>query len=128
MLYDNFVEWSKKNNKSNIFISCSVCNTVPNELMDFYKKYNPLRVNIWLPDDSKLKFINYESLSKAQCDYKIGNGYFIFANVEGDPIVIKEGIIYSAIHGVGEWNFIRIFNSFDDFIDGIMNDIFPVHN
>lgn len=71
---------------------------VPKEFEPFYKKYNPVDVEIKI-NRTSVKLIRYEELSNVAKEYDLSKDCFVFATCNGDPIYQKKTGIYSCVFG-----------------------------
>ena len=117
MIIQEFVDKAIKQDKRNVFeIATQGFNILPGELKDFYRRANPVDVEIRMGGNS-VKFYPLDELSILQDDYKLENDCFIFATCNSDPIFLKEGKVYSCYHGAKESEKEFVADSFETFLD-----------
>jgi hypothetical protein len=95
----------------------------PKDYYQFIKKFNPVDVEIVLSNLISIVLIPYQELPEAQKEYNLGNNYFVFASINGDPLVFKKRAVLRGIHGQGIWTFTHEANSFIAFIEEILKDL-----
>ena len=96
MDYSKFVEKAVLKDKRNIFSRYDgSLDIIPDDLKEFYKKSNPLDVEI-----NAVKFLPAEELIALQREYSYLSAQFVFATCNGDPIFLNDGCIYTCPHGV----------------------------
>lgn len=101
MNFKDFKEYAVSVDSNNIFGECSnVPDIVPEYLRIFYKKFNPVDVEVEI-DNAIVRFYPAEQLKKLQQEYDIPDA-FIFATCNGDPIFAHNGKIYSYAHGTNK--------------------------
>lgn len=123
MSYDSFIENIKRQDERNKFGLTSESNIdfLPNSLKEFYINVNPEDVEIVLEDLTSIKLYPLHQLMDLQKEYKNVGG-FIFATHEGDPIYIKDGKVFRAVHGSGIWSLEKesLAESFKMFLEYVM--------
>lgn len=70
---------------------------IPNELKEFFKKYNPVDVEVTM-DGNVIHFFPVEKLESLQEEYDLGPGNFVFSTCNGDPIFYNIQGIFSRYH------------------------------
>ena len=117
-----FVKKAKELDNNNKFekYSGKLWNKIPSQLMLFYKKYNPVNVEIdmynFIPAD-KLEEVNTNEYGGYFDSKEIP---FIFATCNGDPIFFTKGKVYTHPHGTGKAipnSYEKLANSFIEFLD-----------
>ena len=122
-IFEKFKEFAENHEKKNIFGSFDLADEFPitsEQLKNFYKDYNPLDVEIDLGKNGVLRFFSGEELMNIQQEYALDN-YLVFAELEGDPVVIKDGSIYISVHGTGQFDFEMINDDFVSFLMELMD-------
>lgn len=124
MKYEKFISEVVKQDRRNIIKKCDKdlleCE-VPVELDCFYKTVDIVDVEVVLKDLCSIKFYSCNQLPELQTEYGLSEEVFIFATKEGDPIFIKDGKVFSSVHGIGEYTFDVINKSFDEFIYAVIS-------
>jgi hypothetical protein len=125
LLYEKFVIKAKQQDERNDFgqLEDSTSNSLPEPVREFYNYANPIDVELRMADLTSIKFYSADSLPALQQEYRMPEEYFVFATREGDPIFIKDGKVYTAVHGTGEWEKELLFNSFNEFLENIIDQI-----
>lgn len=124
LLYQDFKSLAKKQDARNRFENCSIEGVkIPEELIDFYEQCNPTDVEIVMQDLTSIKFFPIDYLDTLQSEYGFTKDHFVFASREGDPILLKNRKVYTAVHGSGTWVIERIFDSFVDFIKNLVEEM-----
>lgn len=118
MLYERFVTTLKNKDDRNEFAEKldTLSVLIPKELQDFYKEVNPIDVEVTLKDLTSVKFFSLKELTDIEKEYNMEQGSYVFASREGDPIIIKNGKVYTATHGSTTWELEHLCDGFDDFI------------
>lgn len=96
MDFNKFVEKAKEFDNRNSFGKVLNVSILPIELQDFYAHYNPVDVEVpyrGMP----MQFVSMDDLSSVQSEYRLPNGAFIFATINGDPIFILDGKIFCSL-------------------------------
>jgi hypothetical protein len=121
-MYDDFIKKAKLQDSRNEFGKLESVEQydIPETLHDFYKSANPIDVEVIREDFTAIKFYPVSSLGHLQTEYDLPETNFVFASREGDPIMINNGKIYTAIHGDGDWEVSILSSSFDRFIKSII--------
>lgn len=118
MNYDEFVGIVKNQDARNIFQeSTTILNELPEELKHFYEKYEPADVEIVLKDLTSIKLYPKRELLSLQMQYRLGEGRFIFATREGDPIAFENGKVITCAHGSNSIKVEVISKSFEEYLD-----------
>lgn len=125
MNYEIFKEKLKQKDKRNIFGESLEKETlpVPKELQVFYQYVNPIDVEVVLDDLTSVKFFSLNELTEIQEDYKLNGESFVFASREGDPIILKNGKVYTAVHGSTAWELEHLHYSFEEFLQSLTERI-----
>ena len=98
MNFEDFKKYAVAIDSNNIFGECDdVPTIVPEFLKIFYKKFNPIDVEVEI-DNAIVRFYPANQLNILQEEYNISD-VFIFATCNGDPIFIHNGAVYSCAHG-----------------------------
>lgn len=118
MTIEKFVKKAIEQDKRNIFEKSEVADFVPNILKDFYKKANPINVEITM-NQNVVKFMSISELEKSQLDYLFDKERFVFASCNGDPIYIYNNQIYTCCHGTNEIEDEFMAENLSDFFDMI---------
>jgi hypothetical protein len=122
MDYLQFVDFANKQDSRNVFAEYkqNLDLSLPDKVKAFYKKFNPLDVEI---DDSGLgiRFFPVDDLPNLQRDYSYLKDAFIFATCNGDPIFLNNGRVFTCAHGVKESKPELLANSFDEYLSKLMN-------
>jgi len=114
-----FVNIATRQDKRNIFESYSGnIESIPFELKEFFKKYNPVDVEVIMNGNS-IHFFPAEKLDILQKEYDLGNDNFIFATCNADPIFYNSDGIFSCYHGDKNPKFEKITSSFEMFLNMI---------
>jgi len=122
-IFEKFKEFAENHDKKNKFGSFDLADEFPiisEQLKDFYKDYNPLDVEIDLGKNGVLRFFSGDELMNIQQEYDL-DSYLVFAELEGDPVVIKDGSIYISVHGTGQFDFEMINDDFVSFLMELMD-------
>ena len=69
-----------------------------------------------MQDLSTIKLYSYSSLKELQREYYLGEEYFIFATMNGDPIALHDQNVVLVLHGTKERIIELMANSFDIFL------------
>ena len=118
MNYDEFVSIVKNQDSRNIFReSTAALNELPEELKHFYEKYDPADVEIVLKDLTSIKLYPKQDLLSLQMQYRLGEGRFVFATREGDPIAFEDGKIITCAHGNNSIKVEVISINFEEYLD-----------
>jgi len=124
MNFDDFVKSVVKQDDRNKFLkSANIPKTVPKNCIEFYRKYDPVDVEVTLSDLTSVKFCTLSSIDEVNSIYELGKDCFIFATREGDPIFIKGGHVYTWTHGSTNMNFDKIAESFEKYIELLYNEL-----
>ena len=122
-IFEKFKEFAENHDKKNKFGSFYLADEFPiisEQLKDFYKDYNPLNVEIDLGKNGVLRFFSGDELMNIQQEYDL-DSYLVFAELEGDPVAIKDGSVYISVHGTGQFDFEMINDDFVSFLMGLMD-------
>ncbi|PLT33630.1 hypothetical protein [Bacillus sp. V5-8f] len=126
MRYGSFIVQIEHQDERNQFstVSEEAVDFLPNPLREFYMEANPEDVEIILENLTSIRLYPLHQLRDLQKEYKIIQG-FIFATLEGDPIVINDGKVFIAVHGSGAWTFEKesFVESFDMFLEYIIKNL-----
>ncbi|WP_121661873.1 SMI1/KNR4 family protein [Metabacillus litoralis] len=125
MLYKKFVEKAKQQDERNEFgqLEESTSKSLPEPVREFYNYANPVDVELRMADLTSIKLYSADSLPALQQEYRMPEEFYVVATREGDPIFIKNGKVYTAVHGAGEWDKELLFNSFNEFLENIIDQI-----
>lgn len=116
MLVEDFIKKSILQDKRNIFGKASSDGSIPNILKEFYKKANPVDVEITM-GGNVIRFVPVDELSDVQHNYKLGDERFVFATCNGDPIYVYMNKIYTCCHGINEIDDELVADNFSLFLD-----------
>ena len=95
--------------------------TISKQFKEFYKEYNPIDVEIDLGKNGVLQFFSGKELLDIQQEYGLTD-YIVFGELEGDPIALKEGKIFLAVHGTGQFEFKMINDDFVCFLEELIEE------
>ena len=116
MTIKQFVRKAVEQDERNVFTNLKEeIHDIPKEIMDFYKKYNPVDVEVSI-NNSIVRFVPYDELKSVQNEYSLEGDRFIFATSNGEPIYLKESGIYTCLFskkGIVEE---KIIDSFEEYI------------
>jgi hypothetical protein len=121
-MYSQFVKKAKLQDARNEFGTLTGVETydIPVTLYEFYKQANPIDVEITQKDLTSIKFYSGDLLRDVQNEFDLPDGTFVFASREGDPLLLRDDEVYTAVHGKSKWILKKIADSFDEFIDNII--------
>lgn len=98
MTFEEFKEYAIDDDAENCFSTeTNVPSVVPIHLIEFYKRYNPIDVEI-SSEIGAVRFYPINKLDALQQEYGIDNA-FVFATCNSDPIFFSEGLVYTYPHG-----------------------------
>jgi hypothetical protein len=125
MLYEKFIMLTQKQDNRNKFgqLGQGDGENIPESLREFYKYANPIDVEVELDDLISIKFFPADYLENLQQEYNIDGGAFVFASKEGDPILLNDGKVYTAVHGTGQWELKYLYDSFERFLSNIVDNL-----
>ena len=99
MTFEEFKNHAIADDEKNYFSTeTNIPNIVPTQLIEFYKSYNPIDVEI-STEIGAIRFYPSNKIEELQKEYKITNA-FVFATCNGDPIFLSNNMIYTYPHGV----------------------------
>jgi hypothetical protein len=87
----------------------------PVGIRDFYKTFNPIKVEVKY-GVAIVRFAPAEKLIELQDRYSYLNADFVFATCNGDPIFIKDNIVYICPHDDENPEFEKLADSFDKYL------------
>ena len=118
MEFKKFVEKAVKQNMRNIFEeNAGKVAIAPEELLIFYKMYNPVHVEITM-NGYVVRLYPADKLADLQTDYAhLGEERFVFATCNSDPIYLYKGKIYTTYHGSPLIDDELMADSFNEFLD-----------
>ena len=121
MKIEEFICIAKQQDKSNVFQEYTgSVEHVPNEFKDFYRKYNPVDVEVTIHGNA-IKFFRVEELFIIQKEYEMDDKKFVFASCNGDPIFCYGTEIFTRYHGSKKSKDEKIASSFIDYLSMIDN-------
>lgn len=116
MLVSEFVKKSIEQDKRNVFEEClDDFEFLPEQLIGFYKKANPVDVEVNM-DGNSVKMYPAEELESLQEDYSLGKECFVFATCNSDPIFMYGEKVYTCYHGSKSSEKELIAEDFDSFL------------
>lgn len=119
MKYSTFVDNAIEQDKRNKFKKTKKVESVPNEMLDFYKESDPIDVEVSIKKRI-VAFFAYKNLPKIQKEYELEEG-FVFASCNGEPIYLKDGKVYTCTFGKKGAKETKLANSFDEYLGFIDN-------
>lgn len=120
-----FVKAVQKHDKRNVFKPfLGEVSSIPDELREFYRKSNPIDVEIRLDNLSQIRFYSAERLPAIKNEYGLPESAFCFATSNGDPIYYLNGKIYTEAHGSDPRPEL-LAGSFHNFIEFIIKHLRP---
>ncbi len=122
MDYTAFIEKATLQDERNCFSTVSEADVqfLPDPLKKFYLEANPVDVEIVLPNFTSIKLLPLHELVEVQEEYQAIEG-FVFATLEGDPVLLKDQKVFIAAHGSDEWIYEPLAESFDLYIEYMMS-------
>jgi hypothetical protein len=115
MKIEDFIINAQKQDKRNIFEKCNTkFVNLPDILEAFYRKANPVDVEIRTRKLGNIKFYPYKDLTQLNKDYSYPKSAFIFATTNGDPIFLDKGKVYTSYES--EFSPEYLSESFEDFL------------
>lgn len=87
---------------------------LPAELARCYQHLAPRRLFLSVDQGLTMRIFGLEELALEQDAYEC-EPHYVFASVEGDPITLFEGRVWTAEHGAGQWQFEEINSSLEAF-------------
>lgn len=115
MKYTAFIKAAMAEDSRNVFGILTDSGPVPSAMTDFYLLCNPIDVEISYPELGAVRFCPRDELSSLSSEYELGNGAFVFASCNGDPLFLMNGEVYTTLHGIFKPEFVA--SSFDEFLD-----------
>lgn len=98
-MFSDFVKKAIKQDPRNRFESfAGDLAFIPEVLQAFYKEYNPVDVEVKI-NDAYVRFFPVGELQNLQEEYGLGKECFVFASCNGEPIYLKENIVYTCLFG-----------------------------
>jgi len=121
MSYKSFVNKAIEEDKRNKFEEYSgdryALGMVPQDLREFYEKYNPVDVEVQMT-----KFYPVgPRLKNLQSEYSFLEGKFVFATINGDPVFLKGKSVYTCPHGDSDPKHEKIAGSFMEYLDTLVS-------
>ncbi|OBR94149.1 hypothetical protein CLRAG_16890 [Clostridium ragsdalei P11] len=89
---------------------------IPNELKEFFKKYNPVDVEVTM-DGNAIHFFPVEELESLQDEYELGSENFVFSTCNGDPIFYNTEGVFSCYHGATSVKSEKLAANFGEFLN-----------
>lgn len=120
LLYDNFIKALVAFDSRNQVEKCTR-NLENTCIPEIYKKYD--FINVEVPCGfGNVKFYPLSKLNDLKIEYSYVDADCIFATNNGEPIFIKDSLVYTCICGKEKIFYEKIAGSFDEFIEKIMNE------
>lgn len=98
MTIKDFVIKAIAQDDRNVFEPCNIVDNLPKDIVEFYKKANPIDVELNF-EGIIVRFFPYDELEMVQQEYSLPDSAFVFATSNGDPIYLMGGKIYIGLHG-----------------------------
>lgn len=115
MVYSDFVRCAIQEDKRNVFGENNVAYSMPESMISFYRKYDPIDVEVTFPNIGAVRFCAAEELTDLRDVYHLPSECFAFATCNGDPIFLREEKVFTSIPEVFRPELLA--PSFDEFLN-----------
>ena len=87
---------------------------MPAEISQSYWDVSPARLFLRIENGLGLDIFPLKALNEMQLEYRC-NPHYVFASLEGDPITLFDGAVWTAPHGVSNYSYEKIADSLEDY-------------
>lgn len=120
MLYDEFVNKVISEDSRNVFGKVTDNANLPDDSFpELYKYYDPIDVEFEF-NSGIIHLAPFSEIAELQNEYSYVNADCVFATCNGDPIFIKDGKVFTCLHGTAKVIYEELASSFDEFINEII--------
>ncbi len=119
MIYDDFVSTLIKNDSRNVFKKVRDNNKVSQAMPALYSLYDPVDVEFKY-NHGITRMTSLSEMNELQSIYNYVDADCIFADCNGDPIYMKNGQVYTTLHGSDGSKAEKLASSFEEFIKQVI--------
>lgn len=99
-MFESFVQKALAQDKRNCFSPYDgPVDFIPDAFQAFYRDTDPIDVEIRSGAYGSVRFFPAAELQQQQEAYEVTPEMFVFASVNGDPIFLSDGVVYTYAHG-----------------------------
>ena len=99
-MFESFVQKALAQDKRNCFSPYDgPVDFIPDAFQTFYRDTDPIDVEIRSGAYGSVRFFPAAELQQQQEAYEVTPEMIVFASVNGDPIFLSDGVVYTYAHG-----------------------------